>query len=414
MTDCCNIEAKELISIEQALQTIEQSIAPVDKTEQVDLKNALGRVLSRPVSCPINIPSDKNSAMDGYAFASSDIKLGSVFSLSLVGTSWAGKPYKNTLKTTECVRIFTGAVVPDGADSVIMQESIEKKQNKVIFPANTTARQNIREVACDIKINTELLTAPKKLSATNIALLASAGIVEVPVYRKLNIAYFSTGDELKTLGKTLKPGQIYDSNRYALSGLLSNNNFISHDLGLIADDKKQLEETLLSAANTYDVIISTGGASVGDADYIKQVLEQCGSVTFWKIAIKPGKPLAFGKINNCYFFGLPGNPVAVFTTFHKIVFPGLQCLAGIPIKKVIQLNAICTSNLKKKAGRQEYQRGILSQNDSGELHVKSAGKQGSNIMSTMSSANCYIVLPIASKGVSVGESVLVEPFDFQG
>ncbi len=411
MIDSCSIEAKSLISIERALLIIKQSIAPVHEIERVVLKIARNRILSSPVYCPINIPPDKNSAMDGYAFSSSDRKPNQSFSLSQAGTSWAGKPYDNKLKKNECIRIFTGAVVPDEADSVIMQESIEKSENNIIFPANTIAGQNIREAGCDIKIKSELLTTPKKLSAIDIALLASAGIYDVPVYRKLNIAFFSTGDELTAIGNPLKAGQIYDSNRYALYGLLSNSNFNIYDLGVIADDKLLLEETLVSAANTHDVIISTGGASVGDADYIKEILEKCGTVAFWKIAIKPGKPLAFGKIKNCYFFGLPGNPVSVIATFHKIVFPALQHLAGIPIQKAIQLLAVCTSDIKKEKGRQEYQRGILTQNKPGEFHVKSAGKQGSNIMSSMSRANCYIVLPINSTGVSVGEQVVVEPFE---
>lgn len=411
MIDTCNFEAKGLISIEQALQTIKQSVEPINEIERVRLKNARDRILASPVFCPINIPPERNSAMDGYAFASSDIKPGQAFSLSLAGTSWAGKPYQKKLKKNQCVRIFTGAVVPDGTDSVIMQESVKKNQNSIILPASTTARQNIREAGCDIKIKSDLLTAPKILSAIDIGLLASAGIYDIPAYRKLNIAFFSTGDELTAIGNPLKPGQIYDSNRYALYGLLSNNNYNISDLGVITDDKDLLEKTLVSAANTNDVIISTGGASVGDADYIKEILEKCGTVAFWKVAIKPGKPLAFGNIKNCYFFGLPGNPVSVIATFHKIVFPALQHLAGIPIKKAIQLNAVCTSSLKKEKGRQEYQRGILTQNNPGEFYVESAGKQGSNIMSAMSRANCYIVLAIDSTGVSVGEKVVVEPFE---
>lgn len=411
MIDPCSIEVKGLIPIDQAIQIIKQSIAPINEIERVVLKNAHDRVLSSPVSCPINIPPDKNSTMDGYAFSSSDIKPKQTFILSQAGTSWAGKPYINKLKKNQCIRIFTGAVVPDVTDSVIMQESIEKNKNSIIFPANTTARQNIREAGCDIKIKSELLTAPKKLSAIDISLLASAGIYEVPVYRKINIAFFSTGDELTSMGQALNPGQIYDSNRYALYGLLRNNNFNIYDLGVIADNKDLLKETLLSAAKTHDIIISTGGASVGEADYIKEILEKYGTVAFWKIAIKPGKPLAFGKIKNCYFFGLPGNPVSVITTFHKIVLPALQYLAGIPIKKAMQLHAVCISNLKKEKGRQEYQRGILTQNDSGEFYVKSAGKQGSNIMSAMSRANCYIVLPIDSTGVTESEQVVVEPFE---
>lgn len=411
MIDPCSIEAKSLISIEQALQTIHQSITPVNEYERVVLKNAPGRILSVPVHSAIDIPPDKNSAMDGYAFNSKDIKPGQSFILSLAGTSWAGKPYADTLKQGECIRIFTGAVVPDGADSVIMQEHIIKNDLNITFPTTTQVKEFIRVAGCDIKKNTELLSAPKKLSAIDIGLLASAGIYDLAVKRKLNIAFLSTGDELCAIGQALKQGQIYDSNRYTLSGLLNNNCFNVYDLGVIADDKQQLEKILRSAANTHDVIITTGGASVGEADYIKEILDKCGNVGFWKIAIKPGKPLAFGKIKDCYFFGLPGNPVSVIATFHKIVDPALQYLSGLTPKKPLSITATCTDGLTKQKGRQEYQRGILTQTKTGEFFVKSAGKQGSNIMSAMSRANCYIVLTSDSEGVSAGQKVIVEPFE---
>ncbi len=411
MIDSCSIEAKGLISIDQALQTINNTLSPISNCERVVLKNALERILATSVYSAINIPPDRNSAMDGYAFSSSNIKPGKAFRLSLVGTSWAGNPFKEKLNKSECVRIFTGAVLPEGADSVIMQEHIEKDKGNIIFPASTNARQNIREAGCDIKKQSELLAAPKKISAIDIGLLASAGIYDISVKRKINIAFFSTGDELCSMGKPLKKGQIYDSNRYTLNGLLNDNSYNVVDLGVVPDDKKELEETLLKAANIYDVIITTGGASVGDADYIKEILAQCGNVGFWKIAIKPGKPLAFGKINDCYFFGLPGNPVSVIATFHKIVTPALHYLSGTPVKKTIQIRAVCTCKLKKDKGRQEYQRGILTQTESGGFLVESAGKQGSNIMSAMSKANCYIVLPSDSEGISTGEIVMVEPFE---
>jgi molybdopterin molybdotransferase len=411
MTDSCSNEATQLISINLALQTIKQSITPINSSERVALKHALGRILSHSISSQINIPPEKNSAMDGYAFSSAEIKPDQSFLLTLVGTSCAGSPFEGKLNKGECIRIFTGAIVPNGADSVIMQEHIENNDTTIIFPSTTKAKQNIRDAGCDIKKNATLLSSPKELSAMDIGLLASAGIYDIPVKTKLTIAFFSTGDELCAIGTPLKQGQIYDSNRYTLSGLLKNPNYIIDDLGRIADDKNILEKTLQTAAKSHDVIISTGGASVGDADYIKEILDKCGDVVFWKIAIKPGKPLAFGKINHCHFFGLPGNPVSVIATFHKIVAPALQHLSGIPAKKTIQIRAVCTSDLKKQKGRQEYQRGILSQDETGNFFVKSAGKQGSNIMTSMSKANCYIVLPINSEGVVTGQVVIVEPFE---
>lgn len=417
MTDSCAIEINDnsiqpLLTIDQALQQIEATITPIVASERVVLKNALGRILSQSIDAPINIPSEKNAAMDGYAFSSADIAPNQSFTLSLVGSSWAGTPYNKTLQKGECIRIFTGAVVPEKADSVIMQEHIQCHNSTIIFPRNTKAEENIRSIGSDINKDALLLSANKKLTENDIGLLASAGIYDIAVNRKLNIAFLSTGDELTTVGKILKQGQIYDSNRYTLYSLLHNNAISITDLGVICDDKQAIEKTLIAASKTHDAIISTGGASVGEADYIKEILGVCGKVGFWKIAIKPGKPLAFGNINNCYFFALPGNPVSVIITFHKIVAPALQLLSGeAKVKKTIQLNAVCTSKLTKAKGRQEYQRGIFTQKKSGEFFVASAGKQSSNVMSTMSRANCYIVLPIACDNVSIGQTVIIEPFD---
>lgn len=411
MIDPCSIEATQLISIEQALLNIKQTIIPIRDSERVVLNKALGRVLSLPVYSPFNIPPDNNSAMDGYAFSSLDSVQNKAFSLSLVGTSWAGTPYHGKLKKGECIRIFTGAVVPTEADSIVMQEQVTLAGDKINFPAMTKTKRHIRKTGSDIKKDQQLLSAPKELSAVDIGLIASAGIYDVAVTRKLNIAFFSTGNELCPIGHTLERGQIYDSNRYTLNGLLTNKQYNVSDLGVIADDKQKIKETLVAAANSHDVIITTGGASVGDADYIKEILDECGQVGFWKIAIKPGKPLAFGKINHCYFFGLPGNPVSVIATYHKIVAPALQQLSAILAKKPIQLRAICNSTLYKEKGRQEYQRGIVMQKESGEFIVESAGKQGSNIMSAMSKANCFIVLPADSTGITIGQLAIVEPFD---
>jgi len=411
MIDACSIETGGLISIEHALQQIAGTVVPINTCERVVLKSALGRVLSASVYASINIPPDQNSAMDGYAFSSTDILPNQPFSLSLAGTSWAGAPYSEILKPGECIRIFTGGVIPEGADSVIMQEHIQADNTLIIFPESTQPHKHIRDIGCDTRKDALLLSANKKLTAIDIGLLASAGIYDVQVYRKLNIAFLSTGDELSPIGQMLQPGQIYDSNRYALNALLDDNTINITDLGVIGDDKSALEESLVAASKTHDVLISTGGASVGDADYIKEILDKCGEVSFWKIAIKPGKPLAFGKINHCYFWRLPGNPVSVITTFQKIVSPALRQLSGEQsAKKTLQIQATCRTALNKSQGRQEYQRGILTQDKSGEFFVASAGKQDSNIMSALSAANCYMVLAVECNGVAVGEKVTVEPF----
>jgi molybdopterin molybdotransferase len=410
MIDACSQESKPLLSIDDALDRIKIAIHPVSGTEKLVLKDALGRVLAEPVYSPINIPHDRNSAMDGYAFASRDVADGQAFTLSLSGTSWAGRPFEGTLQPGQCVRIFTGAVVPEHADSVIMQEQVQVLEQTINFPADTRALQNIREIGEDVKQGACIIAQPKKLTAVDLGLLASAGVGEVTVKRRLKIAYFSTGDELTALGGPLEPGKIYDSNRAMLGGLLADPGYSVVDLGVIPDNKQLLQHSFIEASLNHDVIITTGGASVGEADYVKEILQSCGEVNFWKIAIKPGKPLAFGKIGGCHFFGLPGNPVAVVVTFQQIVAPALRQLSGAPPAKPLRFTATCTTALKKAPGRKEYQRGILSKDEHGEFFVASAGRQGSNILSSMSQSGCYIVLPEQCNGVQPGDKVTVEPF----
>lgn len=408
MTDLCL--TLSLISIQQALENISSVLSALTGDEMLSLHSAQGRVLSAVCTAPFNLPAFANSAMDGYAFNSADIQ-NSGFDMVQIGISWAGRPFKQALKRGQCVRIFTGAVLPVGADSIIMQEQVEVDDITIHFPANTQAQQHIRSVGEDVKQHDCLLSAGKQLTAIDLGLLASAGIYQVQVKRKIRIAFFSTGDELRPVGSNLSDGQIYDSNRYTLAALLNNPCYVVSDLGVVADDKAQIRQCLLQAAQSNDVIITSGGASVGDADYIKEILDEIGQVAFWKLAIKPGKPLAFGHIQGCYFFGLPGNPISVIATFQQIVTPALRQLSGLTNNTPIRFKAICNSNLFKQAGRQEFQRGILSQTNSGEFEVISAGKQGSNILSASSRANCYIILARAQENVVPGESVLVEPFN---
>jgi molybdopterin molybdotransferase len=408
MIDLCCQETKPLLPIEEALDAIKAAINAVEESEKVALKNALGRILSESVYSAINSPHDRNAAMDGYAFSSQDICHEQPFTLSLVGTSWAGRPFIGLLQPGQCIRIFTGAVVPDQADSVVMQEHVQVNGQMICFSENTPTEQHIRQVGEDVKQGGLLFSHPKKLNAIDLGLLASAGIDEVTVKRPVRIAFFSTGDELTELGQPLASGQIYDSNRYTLSGLLTNACYHVTDKGVIADNRQLLEESFIEAAKNHDVIITTGGASVGEADYVKEILERCGNVNFWKLAIKPGKPLTFGKIGDCCFFGLPGNPVAVIVTFKYLVAPALRQLSGAPEAKSLQLTATCTTPLKKAPGRQDYQRGILTQDQTGEFFVASSGKQASNILSSMSQANCYIVLPTECKSVKAGDKVKVD------
>jgi len=409
MIDACSQEAKPLLSLEEALEQINAAVQPVIGTEILALKDALGRILAQSIHSGIDIPHDRNAAMDGYALSSKDIG-SDAFELELAGTSWAGRPFEGNLLPGQCIRIFTGAVLPEQADSVVMQERVKSDGQTVHFSAGTQAYQNIRAIGEDVSRGDCLLASPKKLTPTDLGLLASAGIDEIAVKRTLRIAFLSTGDELTALGQPLKPGQIYDSNRYILSGLLVDPCYHIADLGVIPDNKEKLQDSFRQAAEDYDVIITTGGASVGEADFIQETLASCGQVNFWKIAMKPGKPLAFGKIGNCYFFGLPGNPVAVVATFQQIVAPALKRLAGAPTTQALRLRATSTSTLKKAPGRQEFQRGILAQDNNGGFLVTSSGKQGSHMLSSISQANCYIVLPAACTGIQAGETVIVEPF----
>lgn len=411
MADLCSSpHSGAMLTLDAALTELKAAIAPIDGVETVALTDALGRVLAHPVYSPIDIPYDRNSAMDGYAFASAERTDAAGFTLRLAGVSWAGQPYHGAWASGQCVRIFTGACVPDEADSVVMQEQTVVDGDSVHFSADAPLRQNIRAAGEDVRQGELLCAAPKKLAAIDLGLLAAAGYSEIVVKRRLKIIFFSTGNELLALHEPPQTGKIYDSNRYLLRGLLADACHEVIDGGVIADDPTQLEQSFRTAAAHYDVIITTGGASVGAADYIKQALTQCGVIRFWKIAIKPGKPFAFGAIGDSRFFGLPGNPVAVAVTFQQLVAPALDWLAGAPASKPLRLQAICTSPLKKSPGRMEFQSGILTPDGQGGFSVASAGQQGSHIMSTMQKANCYIVLPAHCADVAVGEPVIVEPF----
>lgn len=405
MSDVCSPVSRQLLPVEDALHRISSSLEPVHGSEQITLKSALHRVLAEPLHAPADIPGFSNASMDGYACR---CEKDQPFQRRLVGASLAGHPYRKDLRPGECIRIFTGAMLPGEADCVAMQEHVEVDGDIVHFPGNFQPGQNIRLPGEDIARGQLLLQPPKKLSAMDLGLLASAGICHVRVKRPLKIAFLSTGDELTALGQPLGPGRIYDSNRYTLGGLLAE--YAAADLGVVGDDKDSLRQCIVDAAGNYDVLITTGGASVGDADYIAEILGEIGQVDFWKIAMKPGKPLAYGKIGQCCFFGLPGNPASVIATFHQFVAPALDLLSGAGKTRPLRFKVRCSSALQKAPGRQEFQRGILTRHDDGELTVTSAGKQGSHILSAVSRANCYIVLADDCTGTEKGEWVVVEPF----
>ena len=409
---CVDDYDRESITTEEAINIILSSISPIKKTELVPIRESLNRVLAIDVKSTINVPSAKNSAMDGYAINSKNIPK-KTKTLKVVGKSLAGKPCNTSIKDGQCVKIMTGAVVPDGADTVVIQEHVEtsKTQNEILIDNEIKPGANVREAGEDIAKGAIAIKKGKNLTPADIGLLASLGIPKVEVYRKLKIAFFSTGDELRSLGEKLNVGDVYDSNRYTLYTMLSNLNVEIFDMGVVKDDKESLTQAFNEAAGEVDMLITSGGVSVGEADYIKDILEKYGNINFWKVAIKPGRPLTFGKIKSTLFFGLPGNPVSVMVTFYQFTQLAIKKFAGETSYLPIVLKAISTSSLRKKPGRVEYQRGIFEKDKNNNLTVRKTGPQGSGILRSMSEANCFIVLPIDSKEVNPGDSVDIQPFE---
>jgi len=400
----------ESMPVEQARQLIQHFLLPLAEQETIPLHEALHRTLANDMPSPMNVPPHDNSAMDGYAVRFADLADGAD-KLKVIASSHAGHHYAGHVATGECVRIMTGALIPDGCDSVVMQEHVKADGNMIeISSSHHRMGQNIRRAGEDIGQGATVLAKGQLIRPVEMGLLASLGFSEITVYRKLKVAFFSTGDELQQPGTPLSFGQIYNSNRYTLFGMLRELDVDILDMGNVRDERDSLKQSLLDAAGKADVIITSGGVSVGEADYIKQLLAEIGEVVFWKIAMKPGRPLAYGKIGTCHFFGLPGNPVAVMVTFQQFVRDALRILMGQTIKPALTFKAICRSSIRKIPGRTEFQRGILARDDNGELVVYSAGNQGSGILSSMSKANCFIVLPMPQANVEIGDNVEVQLF----
>ncbi len=404
-----------LLPLKDAIDFMIKALIPLRACEKVTLGNALDRVLCDPVYSAINVPGHDNSAMDGYAVRHQD--LDSNRSLTLIGNSLAGHPFAGELYPGACVRIMTGAIIPKGADTVVIQENASVQGGSVAIHQPAKLGQHIRRAGEDILLNSLVLERGKRITPIDIGLLASIGIAEIKVYRRLRVAVFSTGDEIKPLSEKLKVGEIYDSNRPALLALLSRLAIDIIDLGCIADDPAKIKAAFEIAVQQADVVMSSGGVSVGDADYTKAVLETLGEINFWKVAIKPGKPFAFGELhkNNSpasktWFFGLPGNPVSALVTYHQLVVPALRYLAGETFEAPPALSVACQSGLKKQAGRTDYQRGTLGFQD-GENQVVTTGNQSSGVLSSFAQANCYIVLEQARGSVTAGEKVNVVMFD---
>lgn len=399
-----------LMSIEVAKAQISQLVNSVTQTEQIQLERALGRVLAEDIYSTIDVPGYDNSAMDGYAFRLQDLI--ELSTLTMVGKSFAGSPYLKHLSKGECVRIMTGAAVPDGSDTIMMQENAIAKGDQVSFTKIPKKGNDLRLAGENIKKNSLVSTIGKKLTASDIGLLSSLGCDLVRVYRKLKVAVFSTGDELMRAGDDYQAHKIYDGNRPAIIALLTKMHCEIIDFGIVADDKDELRKIVLQADAQADCVITSGGVSVGEADFVKEILAELGQIDFWKIAIKPGKPLAFGRLPNSIFFGLPGNPVSAFVTFNQIATDALKQMAGETVTFAHILPAVSVGEFKKQPGRADYQRGKCYINQSGQLAVESSGAQGSGVFSSFANSNCYIVLETDRGHVQAGETVQIQLFDF--
>jgi molybdopterin molybdotransferase len=400
----------DALPVDKARAAIRACLKPVTATERVPVREALGRVLAEAIVPAFDVPGHDNTAMDGYAVRFADLGA-DVTVLEEVGAALAGKAFAGSVGPGQCVRVTTGAVMPAGADAVVVQEVAKVNGTRVSIPAGQKAKQNVRYAGEDLKNGVPVLSPGRVLSPADLGLVASLGIGELEVHRRVRVAFFSTGDELASIGTALKAGEVYDSNRYTLHGMLARLGVEIRDLGVVRDDPAQLEAAFRDAAANADAIITTGGVSVGEADFVKPMMAKLGEALFWRIAMRPGRPMAFGRIGNAFLFGLPGNPVAVMVTFYQFVREALLVLGGRAGDCApLLLEATAAEPLRKVAGRTEFQRGVLSRED-GALKVRITGQQGSGVLRSMSEANCFIVLEHPRGKVQAGERVQVQPFE---
>ncbi|MBS0509885.1 MAG: molybdopterin molybdotransferase MoeA [Proteobacteria bacterium] len=402
--------ARNQVSVAAARRIILDSISPVSGWERVAVRAALGRVLCEDVIAPCNVPAHDNSAMDGYAVRAADLAAEGDTVLHVVGTAFAGRPFSGIVGAGQALRIMTGAAIPEGADTIVVQEAVRREGDRLFVPSGQKAGQNLRRAGEDLPLGGVALAAGTRCGPAELGLIASLGIAEVAVQRRLRVAFFSTGDEIASIGRPLAPGQVYDSNRYTLFGALSRLGCELLDMGVVADDPAALEDAFREASSAADVVITSGGVSVGEADFIRDMMSRMGEVVFWKLAIKPGRPMAFGRVGNAVLFGLPGNPVAVLVAFYQFVQDALLQMMGVsPLPAAQHFAVPCEVAIRKQPGRCEFMRGKLLR-DGARLSVTLAGAQGSGVLRSMSEADCFIVLPEDCAGIEPGEPVLVQPF----
>ena len=417
VVSCLSGYDPDAMPVAQAQQIIREFVTPIDTVEKLDLRSALGRVLAQDIISPINVPQHDNSAMDGYAVRGIDLDAAQSVRLNIVATMHAGSRFNGMVGAGECVRIMTGAPMPAGCDTVVPQEFTRDADNGYVTipPGVVKAGDNCRLQGEDLQAGKLALARGKILRPADIGLLASLGIAEVPVQRRLRVAFFSTGDELRSIGEPLDEGCVYDSNRYTLHAMLTRLGCDLIDMGVVKDDPALLEAAFRTACENADAVITSGGVSVGEADYTRQMMTRLGDVSFWKLAIRPGRPMAFGKISSngksAYLFGLPGNPVAVMVSFYFFARDALLRMMGAQPAPLPLMRVRSQSAIRKKPGRTEYQRGILSIGEDGRQQVRITGAQGSGILRSMSEANCMIVLPHDQPGVQAGDEVDVILFD---
>ncbi len=407
---CQDEKDPSALPVVDALAAIMARAGAVAGTEKLPLRSALGRVLARPLISPVNVPAHRNSAMDGFALAGADLPERGAVELRVLGTAYAGTPFKGEVGAGKCVRIMTGAKMPEGTDTVVIQEKAVQTGEHIRITADHKQGQNVREAGEDIAAGDTVLDRGARIGPAQLGLLASLGVAEVSVKRRPRVAFFSSGDELRSLGEPLEEGEIYDSNRYTLYGMLSELGVDIIDLGVIRDEREAIRGALEEAAGQADVVLTTGGVSVGEADYLQDEAARLGEILFSKLAIKPGRPLTFGRIANTLFFGLPGNPVAVMVGFYQFVRPALKRLMGDASVAPPAFLVRSASKMQKAPNRTEVQRGVLDRDANGEPSVRLAGRQGSGILSSMSKGNCFILLPHDGPPVDPGDMVEVQPF----
>lgn len=403
-------DAKRL-SVADARARILADVPVVRDVERVAVRESLGRVVAQDIVSPIDVPAHTNSAVDGYALARDELPKEGVREFRIVGSALAGRPYIGAVARGDCVQIMTGAPMPSGTDIVVLREQAAVRGDTATIQYEADRARNVRKAGEDIAKGEIALPAGKEIMAAELGMLASLGFGVVPVYRRARVAFFSTGDELRPVGEQLEAGQIYDSNRYTLFGLLTRLGVEIRDLGVVVDKPDDVRAAFAEAAASADAVITTGGVSVGDADYVKETVEALGAIRFWQVAMRPGRPFVFGKLGDAAFFGLPGNPVAVMVTFYQFVQPALRRIMGEPSPGLPPtFRARSLSPLRTRVGRTEFIRGILGRDDNGELTVRSTGSQGSGILSSMSVGDCFIVLPPELGDSEPGVMVDVQPF----